>query len=150
MRKSGVAESFWHESKTCPPSPLLVRKLRIGMKADITGCLEKFVSHRSDNYLTIPCTDVFVIDNAAAVNLLKSRTSATYDQYRATEVAAHRMSQLNSSTALTSQQLNSSTSQQLNSSTTQQLNISTAQQLNISTAQQLNNSTAQHLNSSTA
>ena len=42
-----------------------------------------------DNCPTIPCAGVVVIDDAAAVNKLKPRTSITVVQYRATKFATY-------------------------------------------------------------
>ena len=68
---------FKHENHAYPPSLSQLGKLRFGTKADLTDCLEKLCTSKGE----APVIDVFTLDGAAIINMMKPVGAKTFQDY---------------------------------------------------------------------
>ncbi len=81
VRDGNLDEFFSYENQPCPPSLSDGGKLRLGTKSDIVHCLEDTLVTTVDEDTTLGVADVFVLDGAAIVNMLRPGSSKTFRDY---------------------------------------------------------------------
>ena len=81
VRDGNLDEFFSYENHPCPPSLSDGGKLRLGTKSDIVHCLEDTLVTTVDEDTTLGVADVFVLDGAAIVNMLRPGSSKTFRDY---------------------------------------------------------------------
>ena len=80
-RNGDLDDFFHHGNQACPPSLLIVGKLRQGTKADLLTCLENCINEDPVVVSSHPDTEVAILDGAVIVNFLKPLTVKTFNDY---------------------------------------------------------------------